>query len=198
MRRVTRGPWLLLALLPACSLPPRVEDASSPERTFETFRGAIAREEFDRAYALLSDGLRKELGVRSRADFMDWGALAGRKAVSAIRRAKAKGAAEVLPDGRAILVVRVCWLFFGRDVTLRFTRIPVVRAYVDGSEEAVFYEHLKGLELVREGQVVGVRLPDDAREDLIQGVRGGRLRGFTARQEWFLDGFDLKSEERSE
>jgi hypothetical protein len=196
MRPVTRTPWLLAAMLSACALPPRADDASTPELTFETFRGALAREEFDRAYGLLSDRLRKKIGVESRAEFMDWGAVGGRKAVSAFRRAKAKGAAEPLPDGRALLRVRVSWLFFGRDVTLFFTRIPVARAYVEGSEAAVFYEHLEGLDLVQEGGIAGVRLPPEFHASLKEGVGGGRLRGFEARIEWFLDDYDMGDEER--
>ncbi len=186
----------MAALLGACALPPRAEDASTPERAFETFRGALAREEFDRAYGLLSDGLRRKIGVESRAEFMDWGAVGGRKAVGAIRRAKSKGPAEPLADGRALLRVRVSWLFFGREVRLLFTRIPVARAYVEGSEGAVFYEHLEDLELVQKDGLSGVRLPPEAQESLKEGVRGGRLSGFEARNEWFLDDYDMGDEER--
>jgi hypothetical protein len=195
MRPVKRTPWLVPALLSACALPPRAEDASTPERAFETFRGALAREEFDRAYGLLSDRLRRKLGVSSRAEFMDWGAVGGREAVRAIRRAKAKGPAEPLPDGRALLRVRVSWLFFGRNLRLIFARIPVARAYVEGSDGAVFYEHLEALDLVQEGGLAGVRLPPGAQKSLKEGVSGGRLRAFEARNEWFLDDYGLRDEE---
>jgi hypothetical protein len=191
MRPVKRTLGLLFALVPACCLPPRADDRSEPERAFETFRGAIARKEFDRAYGLLSDGLRKKIGVRSRADFMDWGAVAGRRAVSAIRRAKPKGPVEPLPDGRARLRVRVSWFVFGRDVELLFTRVAVVRAYVRGSESPVFYDHLEGLEVVREGEVAGVPLAAEAWERMKEGVQGGRLCAFEVREEWFLDDYDM-------
>jgi hypothetical protein len=116
--------------------------------------------------------------------------------VSAFRRAKAKGAAEPLPDGRVLLRVRVSWLFFDRDVRLFFTRIPVARAYVEGSEAAVFYEHLDRLDLAEEGGIYGVRLPPEARESLKEGVQGGKVRRFTAGIEWFLDDYDMGDEER--
>jgi hypothetical protein len=122
---------------------------------------------------------------------MDWGAVAGRKAVKGIRRAKAKGPAEVLPGGQAALTVRVSWFVFGRDVTLRFTRIPVVRAYVDGTDGPVFYEHVGGLELAQAGGVSGVRLPPEAQQDLKEGVEGKRLAAFEARWLWFLDDFEM-------
>jgi hypothetical protein len=198
MRPVTRALSVLLALLPACHLPPRTDDTSTPELAFQTFRGALAREEFDRAYGVLSDRLRQEIGVHSRAEFMDWGAVAGERAVSAIRRAKAEGPAERLPDGRMLLNVRVRWLFFGKDVRLLFVPIPVVRAYVQGREEAAAYEHLEGLDLVYGDGFVGVRVPPETGEYVKQGVKGGKVREFKAGIEWFLDEYDLGHEERSE
>jgi len=198
MRPVTRALWVLIALLPACRLPPRTEDTSTPDRAFQTFRGALAREEFDRAYEVLSDRLRGQIGVQSRAEFMDWGAVAGKKAVSAIRRAKACGPAERLPDGRMLLKVRVSWLFFGRDVRLVFVAIPVVRAYVQGREEAAGYEHLERLDLVFGDGFVGVRVPPEVEMYLKKGVGGGKVRKFVAEIEWFLDDYEMGHEERSE
>lgn len=196
---MTRPLWLAAAaLLGACALPPRVEDATAPDRAFLTFRGALAREEFDRAYGLLSDRLRRKIGVRSRADFADWGAVGGKKAVSAIRRAKAKGAPEPLPDGRALLRVRVRWLLFSREIRLWLTPIPVARVYVEGSEAPAFYDQMDGFALDEEGGVVGVRLTPEMRERLKQAVQGGRVRRFEAGIEWFLDDYELGDEERRE
>ncbi|HEX5138736.1 MAG TPA: hypothetical protein VFY93_17320 [Planctomycetota bacterium] len=193
-----RALWVLLAVLPACCLPPRTEDASTPELAFQTFRGALARKEFDRAYEVLSDRLRGQIGVHSRAEFMDWGAVAGQKAVGAIRRAKACGPAERLPDGRMLLKVRVRWLFFGKDVRLLFAPVPVVRVYFQGSEGAAVYEHLDGLELVLEDGIIGVRLPPDVEKYVKEGVGGGRPRELRAGIEWFLDDYEMGHEERSE
>lgn len=175
-----------------------MEDASSPERAFETFRGALAREQFDRAYALLSDHLRRKIGVRSRAEFMDWGAVAGRKAVSAIKRAKPKGPAERLGDGRALLRVRVSWLFFGRDVRIWLAPIPVARVFLEGSDSPAFYDHLDDLTIVEGDGVVGVRLTPDMRERLLEAVRSGRVSRLAYGVEWFLDDFEMGDEERSE
>jgi len=194
MRPVRRTLWLLAALLPACALPPRVEDASTPECAFQTFRGALAREEFDRAYGLLSDNLRRKLGVHSRAEFMDWGTVAGRKIVRAMRRAKPLGAPEPLKGGGALLRVRVSWLIFGRDVRVSLVPIPVARVYVEGSEAPAFYDHLGDLELAEREGVVGVRLLPGMEESLKEGVGGGKVRRFEAGIEWFLDDFEMGNE----
>lgn len=175
-----------------------MDDASTPEHAFGTFRGALAREEFDRAYGLLSDRLRRKLGVRSRADFMDWGALDGRKAVSAMRRAKLKGPPEMLEDGRALLRVRVSWLIFGRTVRVWLARQPVARVFVDGSDSAAFYDHLDDLTIVEADGVVGVRLTPDMRERLLEAVKSGRVSRLLYGMEWFLDDFDMGVEERDE
>jgi len=187
---------LLAGLLPACALPPRVEDASTPERAFATFRGALAREEYDRAYALLSDRMRTKLGVHSRAEFTDWGTIGGRGVAKTMRRARPEGPPERLKDGSALLRVRVKWLFFGRDVRVRFVPIPVARVYVEGREGPAFYDHLEKLDLEDAKGVVGVRLPPGMAENLKEGVGGGKVRQFEAGIEWFLDDFEMGSEEQ--
>ena len=183
---------LLPLLLAACATPPRVDDQSSPERAYETFRGAIARKEYGRAYNLLSDPLRRKLGLTSRGEFTDALVVGGGMAVGAIRRSKADGPVAELPDGRALLPVRIRYLLvFGPDVRIWFRAVPVVKAWVKGKEAPEFYEHLDRLEVVREGDVLGVRLDPELLEELEEGVRRGRVRAFKAGFEWFVDDFEV-------
>jgi hypothetical protein len=177
-----------------------VDDRTSPVAAYETFRGALARAEYDRAYATLSDPLRKKLGVRSRAEFKDGMIVLGDDiAAKALARSKAKGPAQGLPDGRAMLPVRLRYLLFGRDVRLWLRPVAVVRVFVDGQKEPVFYDHLAAFELREEGGVVGVRLDPRLRAALEAEVRTGRVRRFEAGIEWFLDDFEVGDEgERKE
>jgi hypothetical protein len=112
-------------------------------------------------------------------------------AVSAIRRSKAKGPAEPLPDGRAVLPIRVKVFLFGWDVRLWFRPIPVVRAWVEGRESPEYYEHMDRLEVVRQGDVLGVRVDPELLDELEEGVRRGQIRRFYAGIDWFLDDFEV-------
>jgi len=183
----------------SCSMPPRVDDQSTPDRAYETFRGAIARDEYDRAYATLSDPLRRKFGLTKRGDFTDAWVVGGGMAVSAIRRSKATAPAEPLKDGRALLPIRVRYLIFGKDVRLWLRPVPVVRVWVEGSDSPVFYQHLGRLDVLREGDIFGVRLEPELIEELQEGVQRGRIRQFRAGIEWFLDDFEVGCErERTE
>ncbi|MFI5402029.1 MAG: hypothetical protein ACHQ1G_03760 [Planctomycetota bacterium] len=184
-------------LLAACAMPPRVEDQSTPERSYETFRGAIARNEYDRAYGTLSDQLRAKFRLESRGQFTDAWIVGAGVEVKAIRRSKAKGPAEPLKDGRALLRIRVRFLFFGEDVRIWFRPVPVVRVYVKGKETADFYQHLDRLEIVEKDGVLGVKLDPELIAALEEGR--GQMRRFEAGIEWFLDDFEVgKERERSE
>ncbi len=179
----------------SCSMPPRVDDQSTPERAYETFRGAVARDEYDRAYATLSDQLRRKLGLRSRGDFTDAWVVGGGMAVSAIRRFKATAPVEPLKDGRALLRIRARYLLiFGKDVRLWLRPVPVVRVWAEGSESPVFYQHMGRLEVVREGDLIGVRLDQALLEELEEGVQRGRIRRFEAGTLWFLDHVEVGEE----
>ncbi len=181
-------------------MPPRVDDQSAPERTYETFRGAIARDEYDRAYGTLSDQLRRKFGLTSRGQFTDaWTIGRSGMAVGAIRRSEAKGPAEPLPDGRVLLAIRVKYLIFGKDVRLWFRPVPVVKVYVEGKESPAFYQHMARLEVVRQKGVLGVRLDPVLLEELDEGVQRGRILRFEAGIEWFLDDFEVgKKREQAE
>ncbi len=180
-------------------MPPRIDDLTTPERTYETFRGAIARDEYDRAYRTLSDQLREKFGLRSRGEFTDAWVVGGGMAVSAIRRSKAQGPVEPLKDGRAFLRIRVRYLIFGKDVRIWLRPVPVVRVYLVGKETAGFYQHLDRLEIVEKEGVLGVKLDRELQQALEEGVRGGRIRRFEAGIEWFLDDFEVgKERERGE
>ena len=56
----------MASLLAACSVPPRETDRSTPEGCFRTFRGAIARAEYEREYDCLSDHLKTQLGIATK------------------------------------------------------------------------------------------------------------------------------------
>ncbi len=183
----------------ACSMPPRVDDQSTPDRAYETFRGAIARDEYDRAYGTLSDQLRAKFGLRSRGDFTDAWVVGGGIRVSAIRRSKATAPVEPLKDGRALLRIRVKALVFGWDVRLWFRPVPVVRVWSGGKETPDFYQHLDRLEMVEREGVLGVRVDPALLETLEEGVQGGGIRRFEAAILWFLDDFEVGCErERTE
>jgi hypothetical protein len=191
--------WVAPLVVASCSMPPRTDDQSTPERTYETFRGAVARDEYDRAYATLSDQLRRKFGFRSRGDFTDAFVVGGGMAVSAIRRSKATAPVEPLKDGRALLRIRVKALIFGWDVRLWLRPVPVVRVWAEGSDSPVFYQHMGQLDVVREGGILGVRLEPELIEELKEGVQRGRIRRFQAGIEWFLDDFEVgKERERTE
>ena len=172
-------------------MPPRTDDQSTPELAYETFRGAIARDEYGRAYGLLSDQVRRKYGLRSRGDFTDAWVVGGGLAVKALRRSKAKGPAERLADGRALLPIRIKYLILGWDVRLWFRPVPVVRIWVEGRESPEFYEHMQHLEVVRQGEVLGVRLDPELLEELDEGVQRGQIRRFDAGILWFLDDFEV-------
>jgi hypothetical protein len=176
-----------------------VDDRTTPERAYETFRGAIARDEYDRAYGTLSDQLRAKFGLRSRAEFTDAWIIGGDVAVKAIRRSKATGPPEALKDGRVLLPIRARYLIFGMDVRVWLRPVPVVRVYLEGQESADFYQHLDRFELVERDGVLGVKLDPELQQALEEGVKGGRVRRFEAGIEWFLDDFEVgKGRERAE
>lgn len=180
-------------------MPPRIDDLTTPERTYETFRGAIARDEYDRAYGTLSDQLRAKFGLASRGEFTDAWVVGGGMAVSAIRRSKARGPAEPLQDGRALLPIRAKYLIFGKDVRLYLRPVAVVRVWLEGKEPPEFYQHLDRLEVAAENGVLGVRLDPELLATLQEGVQRGRIRRFEAGILWFLDDFEVgKKQERAE
>jgi hypothetical protein len=175
-----------------------VDDRTTPVGSYETFRGALARSEHDRAYELFSDHLRRKLGIRSRAEFKDGMILIGESnvAVKALKRSKAKAPAEPQPDGRVLLPVRVRYLVFGKDVRLWLRPVPVVRVYAEGVPEPVFYQHMPEFQLVvpedaRGGGVVGVRLPPEQIEALEAELLDKGARRLECGIEWFLDDFEV-------
>jgi len=191
---VRRSRWLLPLCLAACASPPYVDDQTTPVKAYETFRSALHRADHDRAYATLSDPLREKIGARSRPEFKDGMIVIGQSnvAVKAIGASKALGAAELQPDGRALLRIRVRYLFFGRTIRLWLRPVAVVKVYEEGSEEPVFYRDLPRFTLVREGGVVGVRLPPDLIALLDEELEGEVARRLEAGVEWFLDDWEVE------
>ncbi len=187
------GLLLLLLAAAACSgLPARIDDRTTPESAYRTFRGALARDEWEREWDCLSDTLRRRLGLRDRGDWKD-----ARVLVLTRRHTLVKGivASEVhgdpapLADGRVVLNVKFPFGFHG-DVYL--SRLTVLRIFVVGDARPRIYEQLERLavevepgalrialdpELVQEWREFGVLRPEDEIERIEAGV------------EWFLDDF---------
>lgn len=184
------------ALLAACALPPRETDRSTPEGTFRTFRGALARAEHEREWACLSDRLRGQLGLMSRLDWKDVRAVAltqGHPAVRGLSRAKITGDAEALPDGRVRLPVAVDVLFFRVSGTLTLRRETVLRAWEPGEEEPTLNYRLPDLRLTMADDGLGVTVPLEILRELEEYriERGLVLDRFEAARLWFLDGFRI-------
>ena len=192
MSAVRCGPGLLMILLTGCALPPRVDDQSTPTGAYETFRGALARGEHEREFDCLSDGLRAQLGLRSRIDWKNARVIVLKQshlAIKAISGSEIVGEPEPLPDGRVRLKLRLRVLVFSKEGTLWMRPVPRVRVWVDGIETPIFDQLLPNLEIVREKGVLGVRMPPALLSQLEfePGERGRRLDAGIA---WFLDEFD--------
>jgi len=195
MRGVRRALCLPLLLAACAGLPARYDNRTTPAMAYRTYRGAVARAEYDREIECLSDDLRARLGVRSRADYKDFRAVLGQRhrAIRGIVRSRIDGEPETLPDGRVRLAVRIPILFLSLDGSVWMRPVPVLRLHFEGEERPV-YDHLPGLELVSGPGGLGVRVPADLVEALEEQIRDGRLARFVAQIEWFLDEFAFGDE----
>ncbi len=187
------GVHLLLQAAAACSgLPARIDDRTTPESAYRTFRGALARDVWEREWDCLSDTLRRRLGLRDRGDWKDARVLVLTRRHTLIKGVVASevdGAPAPLADGRVVLNVKFPFGYRG-DVYL--SRLTVLRIFVVGDARPRIYEQLEKLdvevgpgalrialdpELVREWIEFGVLRPEDEIERIEAGV------------EWFLDDF---------
>ena len=188
----------MVASLAACALPPRETDRSTPEGTFRTFRGAVARAEFEREWDCISDPLRAALGFESRVDWKDARTVVltqDHLAIKALKRAKITGEAEPLPDGRIRLPVAVNAIVFSIKGTITLRRAVVLRAWLEGQEEPEIDYSLEDVTLVYAPDGVGVRVPADKltilEEALPPGTQFSRIE---AAWIWFIDEFDFSGE----
>lgn len=187
----------LVCLLACCSLPPRVDDRSTPAKAYETFRGAVARAEHGREFACLSDRLRRKIGATSSVEWRDARVVVltqHHPAVRGIIRSSIRGEPETLPDGRALLHVRVRYLVFGRDARVWLRPVPVLKIYAPGSDRPEVYVDLPELALVLTADAAGVRLPPELLADIEASIEEGRIGRFEAAVEWFLDDFEVGDE----
>lgn len=187
------GFLLLLLAAAACrGLPARTDDRTTPERSYETFRGALARDEWEREWDCLSDPLRRRLGLRDRGDWKDARVLVltGRHTlVRGVVASEVSGASAPRPDGRVSLGLEFPLGYRGEVL---MSRLVVLRIFVRGESRPRIYEQLERLdlkvepdalrvaldpELVRDWREFGVLRPEDQIERIEAGV------------EWFLDDF---------
>jgi len=193
-----RSAVTLVVLLAACSLPPRETDRSTPEGTFRTFRGAVARAEYEREWDCISRQLRTSLGIESRVDWKDARAVVLTQdslAIKGLKRAKITGEAEVLPDGRIRLPVAVNAIVFSIKGTVTLRREVVLRAWLEGEEEPEIDFQLDDVTLVYAPDGVGVRAPREILEILESALPPGTsFARFEAAWIWFLDEFDFSGE----
>ena len=179
---------LLLLVLPCCrSTPERVDDKTGPERAFETFRGAVARGEYDREWACLSRGLREALGLRSRAEWGDVRVTVLHRRHRFIRgllRADVVGSQKE-PGGRVMLRLDFPFGYKGR---VWMAPAAVLRIGTEGDRDAVLKD-LDGLTVVVSPSAAGVAIPPGAATDIREALAGKRVESFVARIEWVLDGF---------
>jgi hypothetical protein len=190
MRPVRAVLGLCLLLLPCCSLPPRVDDRSTPVKAYETFRGALARGEHVREWDCLSRGLRQRLGMRSRADWNDARAVAldqSHLLVKGISRSGTEGEPRPLSDGRVELRIDFP---FGYEGTVVMRRTILLRAYAEGETEPFLLEPLAVLRLEAQSEPPGVLVPLD-RETMewIGEELDRKVVRFEVVKEWQLDDF---------
>ncbi|MHC4932124.1 MAG: hypothetical protein ACYTGV_08045 [Planctomycetota bacterium] len=162
---------LLLACLVAacCGLPPRVDDRSTPVSAFETFRGAVARAEYDREWACLSDPLRERLGLQNSLDWKDARAFVlhqGHLAVKGIRCSEVEGAPVTLEDGRVRIELS---LPLGYEARVWMRPILVLRAQAEAELHATGrrFTRIEVAELwFLDGFETGEEDPDSVRKEL--------------------------------
>jgi len=189
----------------ACCAPPRIDDRSTPDKAYLTFRDAVSHDEFRREYACLSPGLRRSLSVRSPADWSDLRAIvltSDHLVIRGIKSSDPEGEPRV--DGKG---AELDLSFpFGIRGRVWLTQKVVVQVRYEGSDHPPIYGTLETLDLQfgrseDEGgrPVIGVavspRQLDAWREQHgIEIEEGRKVRAVEIRTEWFLDGFEIGGE----
>ena len=120
-------------------MPPRVDDRSRPDLAYETFRGALARDEWPREYDCLDDRLKEDLGVPNRPKWSEMRTVVLKSShivVRGIKSSKVKGFKMESPDRAR---VDLCFPF-GIKGWVWMRRRTVLRMYVEGSDRPFIYE----------------------------------------------------------
>ncbi len=175
-------------------MPPRVDDRSRPDRAYETFRGALARDEFPREYDCLDDRLKETLGVPNRPLWSEMRTLVLKRShivVRGIKRSKVRNVELLAPD-RA----RVDLSFpFGIKGWVLMRRHTVLRIYVEGSDHPpIDWIVARGdprLDPI-DGIVSFEYPPADVRlwaNELQE--EGKAVRKFEVVDEWFLEDYEI-------
>ncbi len=174
-------------------MPPRVDDRSRPDRAYETFRGALARDEFPREFECLDDSLARQFGG-NRAKWNDLRTsilTSSHIVVRGIKRSKVK---TVRKKGVDQAYVDLSFPF-GITGWVLMRRHTVVRIYVEGSDRPLIYEIVPrrnpGLDTLN-GTVSFEFPPGDV--DLWAEVlqeEGKAVRKFEWDNEWFLEDFKI-------
>lgn len=181
-------PVLWIPLLACCALPPRVDDRSTPENAYATFRGAIARGEHEREWDCMSERLQGRLGLSSRSDWKDARTVALTQShllVKGICRSDVESATK-LPDGRVRLELSFPFGYKGR-VTM--WRAVVLRGFVEGAVEPELYDVLGRIRLVKHDEGLLLVVPKDKLEWIDKEKLDQHFRRFEAAEVWFLDDF---------
>jgi len=197
MRRVRKGLLLACVLAACCGLPPRVDDRSTPISAFETFRGAVARAEYDREWACLSDPLRERLGLQNSLDWKDARAFVlhqGHLAVKGIRCSDVDGAPAALEDGRVRIELS---LPLGYEARVWMRPILVLRAQAEGEEAPAIYDFLDDLILETGPDSITIRVPGELMREIESELShpGRRFTRIEVAELWFLDGFETGEED---
>ncbi len=189
----------------ACCAPPRIDDRSTPDKAYLTFRDAVSHDEVRREYECLSPHLRRSLSVRSPADWSDLRAIvltSDHLVIRGIKSSDPEGEPRV-EGKRAELDLSFPFGIRGR---VWLTQNVVVQVRYEGSDHPPIYGTLETLDLVfspseqeRAGPVIGVavsqRQLDAWREQHgIEIEEGRKVRAVEIKTEWFLDGFEIGGE----
>lgn len=179
-------------------MPPRLDDRRTPEQAWRTFRGAVAREEYHREWACLSDPLRARLGIASRDEYSQARLLVlddGHPLIRAVVRADVAEEARLAAPDRATLVLA---LPLGYRARVHLRAVTVLRLFSDPEDDPVVSRLLPSFEpRLAEGPEGGwVAIPVRIDPEVWEWVResldpGLRITWVEAGVEWQLDDFEL-------
>ena len=177
-------------------MPPRVDDRSRPDRAYETFRGALARDEFPREYECLDDSLARNFGG-NRAKWNDLRTSILTSSHIVVRGIKSSKVKAVRKDGPDKAYLDLSFPF-GIKGWVLMRRHTVLRMYVEGSDHALIYEIVprRNPSLDPLNGTVSFRFPHgdvDLWAEVLQ-EEGKAVRKFEVTDEWFLEKYEIGGE----